>query len=91
MKSAPKSTVINRNSLIRASTVTLVFIDDITFKLKTYNCFVFLSFFLIWCRSGEIRVGQADFPSPPDRLSCKVWETFVNSGFEATYVIGFGM
>ena len=25
-------------------------------------------------------VGQADFSSPPDRLSCKVWETFVNSG-----------
>ena len=25
-------------------------------------------------------VGQADFYSPPDRLSCKVWEIFVNSG-----------
>ena len=24
-------------------------------------------------------VGQADYSSPKDRLSCKVWETFVNS------------
>ena len=45
---------------------------------KTYN-FSFLLFVLIWCRSGEIVVGHADFSSPSDRLSCKVWETFVNS------------
>ena len=32
--------------------------------------FIFLLFVLIWCRSGEIMVGQADFSSPPDRLSC---------------------
>ena len=38
---------------------------------KTY-IFSFLLFVLIWCRSGEILVGQADFSSPPDRLSCKV-------------------
>ena len=25
-------------------------------------------------------VGQADFSSPPDWLSCKVWEIFINSG-----------
>ena len=25
-------------------------------------------------------VGQADISSPPDWLSCKVWEIFVNSG-----------
>ena len=31
----------------------------------------------VW--SGEIVVGQADFYSPPDQLSCKVWETFVSS------------
>ena len=48
-------------------------------NLKTY-IFSFLLFVLLWCRSGEIVVGQADFSSPPDRLSCKVWETFVNSG-----------
>ena len=35
--------------------------------------FSFLLFVLIWCRSGEILVGQADFSSPPDRLSCKVF------------------
>ena len=34
--------------------------------------FLFLLFVLIWCRSGEILVGQADFSSAPDRLSCKV-------------------
>ena len=34
--------------------------------------FLFFLFVLIWCRSGEILVGQADFSSPPDRLSCKV-------------------
>ena len=45
---------------------------------KTYN-FSFLLFVLIWCWSGEIVVGQADFSSPPDQLSCKVLETFVNS------------
>ena len=38
---------------------------------KTY-IFSFLLFVLIWFRSGEILVGQADFSSPPDRLSCKV-------------------
>ena len=47
-------------------------------NLKTYN-FAFLLFVLIWCRSGEIVAGQADFSSPPDRLSCKVLETLVNS------------
>ena len=36
-------------------------------------------FVLKWCRSGKILVGQADFSSPPDRLSCKVQETFVSS------------
>ena len=45
---------------------------------KTHN-FSFLLFVLIRCRFGEIVVGQADFSSPPDQLSCKVWETFVNS------------
>ena len=44
-----------------------------------FKIFLFLSFFLIRCRSGEIVVGQADFSSPPNRLSCKVWETFLNS------------
>ena len=38
---------------------------------KTY-IFSLLLFVLILCRSGEILVGQADFSSPPDRLSCKV-------------------
>ena len=38
----------------------------------TLHVFSFLLFVLIWCRSGEIVVGQADFSSPPDRLSCKV-------------------
>ena len=57
---------------------SLVFIHYITFKLKNLY-FLFLLFVLIWCRSGEIMVGQADFFCPPDRLSCKVWETFVNS------------
>ena len=38
---------------------------------KTYF-FSFFLFVLIWCRSGEIVVGQADFSSPPDWLSCKV-------------------
>ena len=38
-----------------------------------------LSFSPIRCQSGEIVVGQADFSSPPERLSCKVWETFLNS------------
>ena len=50
----------------------------ITFKLTV---FIILLFVFIWCRSGEIVVGQVDFSSPPDRLSCKVWETFVNSVF----------
>ena len=55
---------------------SLVFIIHyITFKL----IFLFLLFVLIWCRSGKIVIGQADFSSPPDRQSCKVWETFVNS------------
>ena len=58
---------------------SLVFIHYITFKLKNLFFFIFLLLDLIWCRSGEIVVGQADFSSPPDRLSCKVWETFVNS------------
>ena len=40
--------------------------------VKTFIFFIFLLFVLIWCRSGEIMVGQADFSSPPDRLSCKV-------------------
>ena len=34
------------------------------------------------CWSGEIGVGLAEFSSPPDRLSCKVGETFVNSGVD---------
>ena len=54
-----------------------VFIHYITFRHKKTCIFSF--FVLIWCRSGEIVVGQADFSSPPDRLSCKIWETFVNS------------
>ena len=54
---------------------SLVLIHFITFKLIF---FLFL-FVLIWCWSGEIVVGQADFSSPPERLSCKVWKTFVNS------------
>ena len=51
---------------------SFVFIHYITCKLKNLNFFLFLSFVLIWCRSNEIVVGQADFSSPPDRLSCKV-------------------
>ena len=50
---------------------SLVFIHYITFKPKNlFFCVFFVV--LIWCRSGEIVVGQADFSSPPDRLSCKV-------------------
>ena len=51
---------------------SLVFMHYITFKLKNLYFFRFLLFVLIWCRSGEIVVGQADFSSPPDWLSCKV-------------------
>ena len=52
---------------------------------------VLLSLFSpIWCRSGEIVVGQADFSSPPDRLSCKVWETFVNSALHYLFTVGRG-
>ena len=51
----------------------------ITFKLKNIYFFFFFVVCSQWCRSGEIVVGQADFSSPPDRLSCKVWETFINS------------
>ena len=59
---------------------SLIFIHYITFKLKnTYFFFFFMLFVLIWCRSGDIMVGQDDFSSPPDQLSWKVWETFVNS------------
>ena len=38
-----------------------------------FEIFLFLSFSTIQCRcrSGEIVIGQADFSSPPDRLSCK--------------------
>ena len=46
---------------------------------KLIGFFLLLLFLLIRYRSGEIMVGKADFYSPPDRLSCKVWETFVNS------------
>ena len=53
---------------------SLVFIQ--TYKLIF---FLFLLVVLIWCQSGEIVFGQADFSSPPDRLSCKVWKTFVIS------------
>ena len=63
---------------------------DILWSLGLYNIlhsnlityifsFLLLLFVLIWCRSGEIVVGQTDFSSPPDQLSCKVWETFLNS------------
>ena len=48
-------------------------------NLKTYSFSFFVVCSYIWCQSGEIVVGQADFSSPPDWLSCKVWETFVNS------------
>ena len=66
----------------------LVFIHYITFKLKNMYFFSFLLLFvLIWCQSGEILVGQADFSSPPDRLSIKVWETFVNSGHAYCHMI----
>ena len=41
---------------------SLVLIHYITFKLKNLCFFLFLLFVLIWCRSGEIVVGQADFP-----------------------------
>ena len=51
---------------------SLIFIHYITFKLKNVYFFFFLLFVLILCRSGEIVVGQADFSSPSDRLSCKV-------------------
>ena len=57
---------------------SFVFIHYVTFKLKNLY-FLFLLFVLIWCRSGEIVVGQAIFSSPPDWLFCKLWETFVNS------------
>ena len=50
-----------------------------TFKLETYNFLFLLLFVLIWSQSGKIVVGQADFSSPSDQLSCKVWVTFVNS------------
>ena len=56
----------------------ILLIHYITFKLK-YLYFFFWLFVIIWCWSGEIVVGQANFSSTPDRLSCKVWETFVNS------------
>ena len=55
-------------------------------NLKTYNFSLFLLLFvLIWCRSGEIVVGQVDFSSPPDRLSCKDWETFANCEIQRLY------
>ena len=62
---------------------SLVFMHYIIFKLKNL-CFIFVVVCLIWCQSGEIVVGQADFSCTPDRLSCKVWKTFINSG-----VLGF--
>ena len=48
---------------------SLVFIHYNTFKRKNLYFFLLL-FVLIQCRSGEIVVGQADFSSPPDWLSC---------------------
>ena len=57
---------------------SLIFIHYITFKLKNIF-FLFLLFVFIWCLSGEIVVGQADFSSSPYGLSCKFWKTFVNS------------
>ena len=45
-------------------------------NLKIYIFFVVVCSYMVSC---EIVVGQADFSSPPDRLSCKVWDTFVNS------------
>ena len=59
--------------------LSLVFIHYFTFKIENLKFFFYCCLFSLWCRSGEIVVGQTDFSSPPDRLSWKVWETFVNS------------
>ena len=54
---------------------SLFFIHYITFKLKN----LYFLFFCFLFSYGEILFGQADFSCRPDRLSCKVSETFVNS------------